>query len=148
MPTHTETKFSPYVPDQLFDLVSDIERYPEFLPWCRAARILTRGEEVCEAELIIKFKHLTESYVSKVVMEYPHKIEATLVRGPFTHLTNRWNFIPENGGTRIEFFLDFAFRSRILDAMIGALFSRASAKMVAAFQARADHLYKDLLTDS
>lgn len=141
MPSHHETQLSPYTPEQLFALVADIENYPQFLPWCRAARILTRKEGECEAELVISFKHFTESYVSRVVMVPHESIEATLLRGPFTHLTNRWRFTPEAGGTRIEFFLDFAFRSRLLEKLLSGLFARATEKMVTAFKERADALY-------
>ncbi len=141
MPTHSEQQFLPYTPEQLFDMVADIERYPDFLPWCRAARILTRGEGECEAELMISFKHMTESYVSRVTLDRPNKIEATLLRGPFHHLTNRWIFTPVEGGTRIDFFLDFQFRSRMLDMLIGGFFGQAVEKMVTAFKARAGALY-------
>jgi coenzyme Q-binding protein COQ10 len=143
MPKHAEQQILPYTPEQLFDLVADIEKYPEFLPWCRAARILTRKEGECTAELVISFKHMTESYVSRVVLERPGRIEATLVRGPFSHLTNRWTFTPQSGGaTQVDFYLDFSFRSKMLEMLIGGLFIRAAEQMGAAFKARADALYK------
>jgi coenzyme Q-binding protein COQ10 len=142
MPLHTEQQFSPYTPQQLFDLVSDVARYPEFLPWCRAARILERKENEFLGELVISFAHLTESYVSRVTLHPSHAIDVVLVRGPFEHLTNNWKFTPgKDGGTVIDFSLDFKFRSKILEKMIGPLFSKATAKMVSAFKARADVLY-------
>ncbi len=142
MLAHSESQHSPYTPQQLFDLVADIERYPEFLPWCRAARILERGGGYVMAELIISFKHLTERYTSRVILDPPHSIDVTMVKGPFHHLVNRWKFTPaKDGGTQIDFFIDFQFKSRLLEKFIGPVFSKATEKMVAAFETRADALY-------
>jgi len=142
MPSHSEQQFSPYSPNQLFDMVADVEKYPEFLPWCRAARILERKDNEFLGELIISFAHITESYTSKVVLN-PEAgiIDVVMVKGPFEHLTNHWKFIPKDGGTNIDFALDFKFRSKILEKLIGGLFGKATAKMVDAFKARADALY-------
>lgn len=145
MPTHREVQILPYTPQQLFALVADVERYPEFLPWCRAARILERSEGEMLAELIIAFKGFSESYVSRVRLTPPGVgegvIDVSMVRGPFQHLVNHWSFKPEGTGTRLEFFVDFRFRSRILEGLIGGLFTRATEKMVAAFQKRARELF-------
>lgn len=123
-------------------MVADIEKYPEFLPWCRAARILERKDGELLAELVISFKHLTESYVSRVVLSPPGHIDVAMVRGPFEHLVNKWSFTPqENGQTRIDFLLDFKFRSKILEKLMGALFSRATDHMAQVFKERADALY-------
>ncbi len=149
MPSHTEQQILPYAPEQLFELVADIERYPDFLPWCRAARVLRvleqgegRWPEEMEAELVISFRHLTESYVSRVTLNFPKSIDVVMVRGPFEYLTNSWRFTAlEDGQTRIDFTLDFKFRSRILDKLIGPLFGRATDRMVNAFCTRAEVLY-------
>ena len=148
MPSHAERQNSPYTTLQLFELVADIERYPDFLPWCRAARIIERTDDGCLAELVISFSHMTERYTSRVVLQRPisaHEagaIDVTMVKGPFEHLVNRWRFTPkEQGGTEIDFFLDFKFRSRILEKLIGSLFGKATATMVSAFKTRADILY-------
>jgi coenzyme Q-binding protein COQ10 len=141
MLSHRETQFSPYSPEQLFDLVADIEKYPQFLPWCRAARVIERKEGEMLAELIISFMHLTERYTSRVVLNRPHSIDVNMTEGPFEHLVNQWRFKPKDGGTEIEFFIDFKFRSRILEKMIGPLFSKATDKMTTAFQARARQIY-------
>jgi coenzyme Q-binding protein COQ10 len=147
MPSHAEQKHSPYNTQQLFDLVADVERYPDFLPWCRAARILERGEGYMLAELVISFSHLTERYTSRVTLSRPvlpqqeGAIDVTMVKGPFEHLVNRWRFAPAASGTQIDFFLDFKFRSRLLEKLIGSLFAKATAKMVGAFNDRADALY-------
>ena len=142
MPRHTEQQHSPYTPEQLFALVADVEKYPQFLPWCRAARILDRGEKEFLAELIISFAHHRESYTSRVSLDYPNEIHVEMARGPFEHLSNHWRFMPkEEGGTTIDFMLDFKFRSKILEKLIGSLFGKAVQKMVTAFKARADELY-------
>lgn len=146
MPSHTEQQVSPYTPKQLFDLVVDIEKYPEFLPWCRAARILERGENEFLGELVISFAHITENYTSRVTLTPPQEntagsIDVVMVKGPFEHLTNNWKFTPTENGTIIDFALDFKFRSRILEKLIGSLFSKATNKMVSAFKKRAEELY-------
>lgn len=147
MPTHKETQTLPYSTSQLFDLVADVERYPDFLPWCRAARILSRKPDSMQAELLISFKHLTERYTSDVRLQPPSDrepgcITVHMTEGPFEHLENRWEFTPVIGdGTTIEFFIDFKFRSRLLEMMIGSVFNTATQKMVSAFRKRADALY-------
>ncbi len=148
MPLHTEQQISPYSPQQLFNLVADIEQYPKFLPWCRAARIIERKENEFLGELIISFAHMSERYTSRVSLTPPQEnteasIDVVMVKGPFKHLINGWKFTPINGGTRIDFMLDFQFRSHILERLIGSLFSKATTKMVSAFKARADELYKN-----
>lgn len=148
MKNYHDTQISPYSPAQLYALVLDIERYPEFLPWCRAARILERGEGRVLGELVISFKGITESYVSEVTFTPPQEnaegaIDVALVRGPFKHLENHWKFIPRaDGGTDINLHLAFAFRSKLLDSMIGMMFGKATTKMAAAFKERADELYR------
>ncbi|MEQ1790426.1 MAG: type II toxin-antitoxin system RatA family toxin [Rickettsiales bacterium] len=146
MPHHTEQQFSPYTPQQIFALVADIEKYPEFLPWCRAARVIERSENEFLGELIISFIHITEQYTSRVTLTSPQDgvagtIDVVMTKGPFEHLTNHWKFTAIDGGTRIDFSLDFKFRSRILEKLIGSLFSKATNKMVTAFKKRATDLY-------
>lgn len=147
MPAHSEIRHSPYSPRELFDLVADVERYPEFLPWCRAARVTERKPDYFIGELIISFSHLTERYTSKVTPRAPQdgregSIEVELVNGPFKHLFNHWRFVPmADGGTEIHFAVDFEFKSKLLNSLIGGLFARASEKMGAAFLTRADALY-------
>jgi len=144
MPAHSETRFSPYSPAQIYDLVIAVERYPEFIPWCRAARITERSEKHFLAELVISFRHLTERYTSRVIGssggEAP-EIHVELVSGPFEYLTNHWRFEPSGAGTNIQFHVDFRFRSRLLEKLIGGLFARATEKMTQAFLDRADALY-------
>lgn len=148
MPAHTETQHLPYSPAQLFAMVADIERYPDFLPWCKAARILERvSENELLAELVIRYKGFAESYVSRVTLTPPHGsapgvIDVVMVEGPFEYLTNHWEFAPEAGGTRVEFAVDFKFRAKILEMMMGGFFARATDAMGEAFRERADALYK------
>lgn len=148
MPSHSERQFLPYPPQAMYDLVADIEHYPQFLPWCRAARILERKESEFLGELVISFHHFTESYTSRVILdpapspEATAAIDVTMVKGPFEYLTNNWRFIPtDDGGTQVDFTLDFKFRSRILEKLIGGLFGKATTRMVSAFKQRAEDLY-------
>lgn len=145
---YSDTQRSPYSTRQIFDLVIDIARYPEFLPWCRAARVLERGDGRLTAELVVSFKHITEAYVSEVTFTRPEKpedtgaIEVRLLQGPFRHLSNHWTFTPlPQGGSEIGLALSFQFRSKLLDSLIGLLFGKATAKMAMAFKHRADALY-------
>lgn len=140
MPTHTEKKILPYTPEQLYALVADIERYPEFLPWCVAARIRRREGDVLYADLMIGFRMIRERFTSKVVLG-DGRIDVTYSEGPFKYLTNHWIFQPSPEGCLIDFFVDFEFRSKVLQKIIGVLFNEAVRRMVAAFETRARDLY-------
>jgi len=143
MPTHAEQRVLPYRADQLFDLVADIERYPEFLPWCVAARIRSRKDDEVIADLVIGFKMIRERFTSRVKLDRANRrIDVTYAEGPFRYLNNHWVFeeLPD-GTTRIDFFVDFEFRSPVLQKIIGVLFNEAVRRMVAAFEARAKALY-------
>lgn len=147
MHRYHEIRILPYSPAQLLTMVLDIERYPEFLPWCRAARVVSREEEGrFLGELVISFSHLTERYTSRIMPHPPTETEAgtisvTLVEGPFKQLSNLWRFTPHPQGCKIELELEFAFKSIVLDKMLGPMFGRACEKMVSAFTARAEVLY-------
>lgn len=142
MTTHEMQEFVPYTPEQIYALVIDIEQYPEFIPWCRGARIISRNQNSFLGELIIAFKHIRESYVSRVHGdEKAMRIHVEMERGPFHHLINKWYFEEMDGGCMIHFHIDFAFKSKILNKIIGSLFGRAQRKMVGAFKTRADDLY-------
>lgn len=143
MHKHAEIRHSPHEPGELFSLVVDIERYPEFLPWCRAARILERHEGYFIGELIISFSGFTERYTSKVTPKTAQAtIEVELVKGPFTTLSNHWKFVAApQGGTNIHFAVEFEFKSKLLDSVMGGFFGRAVDKMGDAFVKRADQLY-------
>ena len=145
MPTHAEKRELPYRPEQLFDLVADIERYPEFLPWCVGARVRSREEDLVVADLIIGFKMVRERFTSRVKLDRPNlRIDVAYTEGPFRYLNNHWHFEPlADGRCRIDFYVDFEFRSVILQRIIGALFNEAVRRMVQAFENRARKLYSD-----
>jgi coenzyme Q-binding protein COQ10 len=143
MPTHAEKRHLPYRPDQLFDMVADIERYPEFLPWCVGARIRSRNDNVIIADLMIGFRMIRERFTSKVTLDRPgHRIDVAYTEGPFRYLDNHWIFEPDGqGGTQLDFYVDFEFRSLLLQKVIGVVFHEAVRRMVGAFETRAKHLY-------
>ncbi len=142
MPIHAEQRVLPYTPDQLFELVADVERYPEFLPWCRASRITKREGDVIHADLVIGFKLFRERFTSRVTLDRPDRIDVEYIEGPMRRLVNNWRFIArDDGGTMIDFYVDFEFRSAILQLAIGALFNEAVRRMVSAFETRAHAIY-------
>lgn len=141
MTTHAERRILPYTPEQMFDLVAAVERYPEFLPWCTAARVRSRTDKVMVADMAIGFRMIRERFTSHVVLDRPHGIDVTYADGPFKHLTNRWRFIEKPEGCEIDFFVDFEFRSKLLEKMIGLLFDEACRRMISAFEGRAKALY-------
>jgi coenzyme Q-binding protein COQ10 len=146
MPTHAEHKLVQYRPDQLFDLVADVDKYPQFLPWCVGARVRSRTEQELVADLTIGFGPFRESFTSRVTLNRPDKIMVRYENGPFRYLNNQWSFHPAPqvgpaGGCRVDFFVDFEFRSRLLQAAIGVVFNEAVRRMVNAFLKRARDVY-------
>ena len=141
MPTHAEKKVLRYTPEQLFEMVADVRRYPEFLPWCVGARVLSRTETELVADLTIGFKIFRETFRSRVALERPEHVHVRYENGPFRYLNNHWRFTPVEGGTEVDFFVDFEFRSRLLQAAIGMVFNEAVRLMVRAFERRAMVLY-------
>lgn len=141
MPTHAEKRLLRYSPEQMFDLVADVGRYPEFLPWCVGARVLTRTETQLVADLTIGFKLFRETFRSQVALDRPGHVHVRYLNGPFRYLNNHWRFIATPQGTEADFFVDFEFRSRLLQAVIGTVFNEAVRLMVRAFERRAMQLY-------
>jgi coenzyme Q-binding protein COQ10 len=143
MPTHAEKCVVPYSREQMFDLVADVERYPDFLPWCVACRIRRRERHgVFVADLVIGFKMIRERFTSRVTLDRPRRIDVRYDEGPFRYLTNHWVFEANPDGTcTIDFYIDFEFRSKTLQKLIGKLFNEAVLRMVNAFLKRADALY-------
>jgi coenzyme Q-binding protein COQ10 len=126
----------------MFDLVADIRRYPEFLPWVAAVRVRSSSESEMLADMSVGFKSLRETFTSRVQLERPQQIRVDYVSGPLKHLHNDWHFHPhEGGGTRLEFTVDFEFRSKFFERLAGAFFHEAFKRMVASFEARAQKLY-------
>ena len=145
MPTHAEKRPVPYSAEQMFDLVADVRRYPEFLPWCLAARVRERQGDTLLVDLVIGFKMIRERFTSRVVLNQPDlSVNVTYADGPFKHMANHWRFEPTGGGgCLIDFFVDFEFKSPLLQKLIGVLFNEAVKRMVAAFETRARQLYGD-----
>lgn len=141
MPRHSEQRFLPYTPEQLFELVADVKRYDEFLPWVTAVRVRSSSETELVADLIVGFGAFRERFTSKVIKHHPDAITVDYVEGPLKFLHNEWRFEPAEGGTNLCFSVDFAFRSRIFEAVAGQVFDRALRKMTNAFEQRAAALY-------
>ena len=146
MPSHAETRDLPYTPRQMYDLVADVAQYPEFLPWCAAARIRSTRQkeatEILEADLVISFKVFRERFGSRVTLwPEPLRIDTEYLDGPFKYLKSRWDFTETETGCRVDFFVDFEFRNAILQRVIGLVFNEAMQRIVRAFEARAKALY-------
>jgi coenzyme Q-binding protein COQ10 len=142
MPRHSETRHLPYTPEQLFDLVADIGRYDEFLPWVVAVRIRSSSETETVADLVVGFSAFKERFTSRVKKERPDRICVDYVEGPLKYLHNEWQFErAAGGGTNVHFSVDFAFRSRLFESLAGQMFDRALRRMTGAFEQRAAALY-------
>jgi len=147
MPTHSETRRLPFTAEQMYRLVADVDRYPEFIPWTAAARVRSRrpsGEAlIMDADLVISFKVFRERFGSRVTLWPAEKrIDTEYLDGPFRHMMSRWRFRDvEDGGCEVEFFVDFEFRNRLLQGAAGMFFNEAMQRIVRAFEARARELY-------
>ncbi|MHA1528345.1 MAG: type II toxin-antitoxin system RatA family toxin [Alphaproteobacteria bacterium] len=148
MPTHAEIRRMPYSATEMYALVADMAAYPEFLPWCSATRIRSRkqqadGSEIVESEMVISFKVFRERFGSRVILRPDGcKIDVAYLDGPFRYLNNHWRFKPVGEATcEVDFFVDFEFRSRPLQAIIGVVFNEAMRRIVRAFEGRAEQLY-------
>ncbi len=142
MPTHAEKRKMPYTSEQMFDLVAGVDKYPQFLPWCLRSRITRRDGDVFYADLTIGYKMVREQFTSKVTALRPDHIHVEYLSGPMKHLSNHWRFIEEpNGGCTIDFYVEFEFKSKLLQNLMGAFFDKLIRKMVEAFEERAKNLY-------
>ena len=146
MPLHRETRILPYTVEQMYGVVADIERYPEFLPWCERLEVLERKSEgkveYVTAQMVIGYRGLHESYVSWVQLDAPAlMIEARHVKGPFKRLDTRWRFVPLEKGSEIHFLIDFAFKSALLSGVANVAFGYVASRMAESFIARAKQLY-------
>jgi len=146
MPAIRETRRLPYSAEQMFDLVADVARYPEFLPWVVATRVREDGEDAMTADMLVGFKALREKFTSRVVKRRPHELRVHYVDGPLRDLDNIWVFRdqPQADGTKgceIDFSVDFTFKNMMFEALAGQYIDRAFRKMVEAFETRAGELY-------
>ncbi|MFA3915505.1 type II toxin-antitoxin system RatA family toxin [Ruegeria hyattellae] len=147
MPTHSETRRLPFTAQQMYDLVADVGKYPEFLPWCAAARMRRTYDDgrarVLEADLVISFKVFREKFGSRVTLfDTDHRIDTEYLDGPFKYMKSNWSFAdaPE-GGCDVSFHVDFEFRNALLQKIIGVVFNEAMHRIVRAFEERAQVLY-------
>jgi coenzyme Q-binding protein COQ10 len=148
MPTHAEIRRLPYSAAEMYALVADMAAYPEFLPWCSGARIRSRnpqpdGSEIVEAQMVISFKVFSEHFGSRVTLRPDgYKIDVAYLDGPFRYLNNHWRFEPVGeAACEVDFFVDFEFRSKTLQLIIGVVFHEAMRRIVRAFEERAEQLY-------
>ncbi|MBM3531170.1 MAG: type II toxin-antitoxin system RatA family toxin [Alphaproteobacteria bacterium] len=147
MPHFTSKRRVRHAPADMFDLVADVERYPEFVPMCSALKVRERsqageGVEVLVADMTVSFKLVRESFRSRVTLDRPNlQILVEYLEGPFSRMENRWTFRPANGGSEVEFYIDYEFRSRTLGMLMGAMFDAAFRRFAAAFEQRADRIY-------
>ena len=143
MPKHSEKKYLPYTPKELYSLVADIEKYPEFLPWCQDLKIISNNSNVVRAEMFIGFKIFRERFTTQVDLTDKQRITVKYLDGPFKYLHNYWIFEADsNNGCNIDFFVDFEFKSPLLQGMIGLIFTEALTKMIYAFENRAKEIYR------
>jgi len=144
MTKHSEIRHVSYSPEKMFELVADVEKYPEFLPWCIASRVIEKENSKIIADLMIGFQIFREKFRSNVSLDKKNlKIEVNYEEGPFKFLRNKWEFKNFKDGCEIKFFLDFELKNIFFQTLMERLFSEAVKKMVAAFEKRATYLYND-----
>ena len=147
MASHRERRVMPFPADQLFDLVADVESYPKFLPWCSGARVISReaqdGKTIMLADITISFKVHQETFRSEVTLDREARTIGTrYINGPFRRMISEWRFEAQGErATNVNFFIDFEFRNRALQMLIGLLFEEATRRIVGAFAARAEAIY-------
>ena len=134
-----------YTIDQVYNLIIDVDKYHEFLPWCGGSRIVEEYDDYFIADMVIKFKLYSEKYRSKVLVSPPKsgvaEIDVDMIEGPFRYLTNCWKLVKKQDKTEVSFFVDFRFKSSLLDKMVGLVFESACKRMIEAFEERADKVY-------
>lgn len=144
---HQLTRLIHYTPEQVFSLVGDVEHYPQFVPWITAIRVwnereVAPGVTSLDAEAQVGFAFLKERFATRVVRDANTRhIRIDLLHGPFRHLVSNWRFEPDPIGTKLLFDIDFAFKSRLLEALLTANFSHAVDRLIHCFEARANALY-------
>jgi coenzyme Q-binding protein COQ10 len=142
MPGISETRRLPYSPEQMFDMVADVARYGEFLPWVVATRVKSDSDTEMVADMLVGFKMLREKFTSRVVKERPGQITVHYLDGPMRDLDNHWIFRrTDDGGCELDFSVKFTFRNALFESIAGQYFDKAFRKMVAAFETRAEQLY-------
>ena len=139
---HSEVKYIKHTPENLFNLVSDVKKYPEFLPWCLGSRVKIINKNNINADLIVGFKVYREVFKSNIFLDKNNfEIKVNYMEGPFKHLNNNWKFKKKEDGCEVDFYVEFEFNTRLLNSVLDIFFSDAVKKMVFAFEERADILY-------
>lgn len=143
MTTITRSALVLYTPDQMFDLVNDVEAYPQFLPWCRGSRIISKNEDVICAALDIAKGGIHHEFSTRNMLDHGRSIRIELIDGPFRHLEGHWQFMPigDKQGCRVQLDMDFEFSTRLLDLALGPVFTQISGSLVDAFCKRAQEIY-------
>jgi coenzyme Q-binding protein COQ10 len=135
---HRERRLVPYPADLMYQVVAEVEHYPDFLPWVQALRVKSRSHDQVIAEMLVGYRGLRERYTSRITLDPGRRrIDVEQVEGPFRHLENHWHFTPRDNGCEVDFAIDFAFKSRVLGAVASAAFEKALLKMTDAFETRA-----------
>ena len=145
---HTETRHLEYSSDQMFDLVADIDSYPDFIPWCKKVKTISKIRDevkkcnVLEADMVVSFKVFSETFSSRVTLDSLSKeINVEYLTGPFNFLYNKWTFTNSQNGCLVKFNVEFEFKSRIMQRFIGVVFNEAMRRIVTSFEKRADELF-------
>ena len=142
MPSHSETRILPYSAEQMFSLVMDIDKYPEFLPWCIGARINSKSKNDLEADVLIGYKMFREKFSSRVHFTKPKEIEVEYLKGPMRHLHNKWQFKDlKEGECQIDFYVDFSLKTKLFESLVDQFFHQVLVKMINAFEGRALEIY-------
>lgn len=142
MPRIRISEIVSFSPNQMFTLVSEVEKYPDFLPWCASTRVWDRTPTQFMAEMTVSFKGIRETFRTLDLLEQDKRIEINLKDGPFKYLASIWTFEPVVNGTQVDFFIDFTFQSRMKEMIMGPVFSEASRRMLTAFKIRAAEIYR------
>ncbi len=143
MPTVKRSIIVPYTPEQMFDLVSDVARYPEFMPWCGGAEVMEQDESGMTASIMIRIARISQNFTTKNTHDYPKRIHLELVDGPFSNLTGDWSFTPlGEDGCKIDFVMQYEFSNRTLEMVIGPIFNRIATSFIDSFTQRANELYE------
>jgi coenzyme Q-binding protein COQ10 len=147
VPSFRSSRVVRHSPEQMFDLVADCDKYPEFLPLCVGMKTRPRGHDakgnpITIAEMEVGYKAIRERFVTRNTMDRGAlKLTVEYVEGPFSRLRNIWNFIPDPAGCKVEFYIDYEFKSRLLAALMGSMFDAVFRTFASAFEARADKVY-------
>jgi coenzyme Q-binding protein COQ10 len=136
MPRHEEQKTLAYPIDELFSVVADVKQYPSFVPWCSGANIRREDQQEIIADLNIGFGPFQESFTSQVTLDRPRQVLVRAIEGPLEHLTNSWTFTPIGQQTKVDFVIDFQFKSHLLDHVANSMFHEAATRMMGAFESR------------